>query len=212
MRAERSQCWRKMPSLTELSSLFVSASAQRGCGYHMWQRMNLEVTVGIGGKGEDCSREPALLILAIRSNRPATKQAELDGFCPPGDVLCLELVCSQRGYQAFSLPGVSPGLCSSVPMVMLRDPPSSREKAHCSTLSKPFSDALHAPQATGIAEAVKHSALSPSLGFASQTVAWLKHQFLPSSPFNCIWASCTSRALLSFQHFSHCCRSEVLGL
>lgn len=154
-----------------------------------------------------------------RGARPAhfgnqvTKQAELDVFCPPGDVLCLELVCfPQRDHQAFSLPGVSPGPCSSVPVVMLGGPPSSQEKAHCSTLYKPFSHPLHVPQATDTAGAVNRSALSPSLCFASQMVAWLKHQFLPSSPFNCIWAPCTSRALLSFQHFPHCCHSEVLGL
>lgn len=67
MRAERSQCRSKMPSSTELSSLFVSASAHRGCGYHMRRRLNLEVTINNGGKGEDCGGEPGLLILAIRS-------------------------------------------------------------------------------------------------------------------------------------------------
>lgn len=83
-----------MAQMTELSSLFLFVL--RGCSYHIYQRMIMQVTVSIGDKGKIAAGSSSQwqftqtgpwerkCFIRIHS---LLYQNSFIAFCPPGDVL-----------------------------------------------------------------------------------------------------------------------------
>lgn len=108
-----------MAQLTELSSLFLFVL--RGCSYHIYQKMNMQVTDSIGDKGKIAagSSSQGCSLWQFTQTGPREGKWFIRIHALPSALLemcsIFEPVCFPRGdFQAFNLPWISPGLCFSV--------------------------------------------------------------------------------------------------